>query len=100
MHSNIGVEVEGKQRFWVHRPAECRVGRDGIMVFNNSFHLLPLLHKLHFSLQVFLFKHYRNRRLGDPDFVLDFDEIYVIDSKTKSITRAKVLVRNCLLNWF
>ncbi|KAJ6939198.1 hypothetical protein NC651_005593 [Populus alba x Populus x berolinensis] len=42
--------------------------------------------------KVFLFKHYRNRRLGDPDFVLDFDEIYVIDSKTKSITRAKVLV--------
>ncbi|KAJ6405364.1 hypothetical protein OIU84_013344 [Salix udensis] len=42
--------------------------------------------------KVFLFKHYRNRRLGDPDFVLDFDEIYVIDSKTKSITRAKVVV--------
>ncbi|KAK8487789.1 hypothetical protein V6N11_074194 [Hibiscus sabdariffa] len=42
--------------------------------------------------KVFLTKHYRNRRLGDPDFVLDFEEIYVIDSKTKSITRAKVLV--------
>ncbi|CAK7346918.1 unnamed protein product [Dovyalis caffra] len=42
--------------------------------------------------KVFLFKHYRNRRLGDPDFVLDLEEIYVIDSKTKSITRAKVLV--------
>ncbi|KAL7176340.1 hypothetical protein ACSBR2_029808 [Camellia fascicularis] len=40
----------------------------------------------------FLTKHYRNRRLGDPEFVLDFEEIYVIDSKTKSITRAKVLV--------
>ncbi|XP_010269069.1 PREDICTED: uncharacterized protein LOC104605838 isoform X2 [Nelumbo nucifera] len=37
-------------------------------------------------------KHYRNRRSGDPEFVLDFEEIYVIDSKTKSITRAKVLV--------
>ncbi|KAH7567944.1 hypothetical protein ACOSP7_009768 [Xanthoceras sorbifolium] len=42
--------------------------------------------------KVFLTKHLRNRRLGDPDFVLDFEEIYVIDSKTKSITRAKVLV--------
>ncbi|KAK9050817.1 hypothetical protein SSX86_030216 [Deinandra increscens subsp. villosa] len=43
-------------------------------------------------MKVFLTKHYRNRRLDDPDFVLDFEEIYVIDSKTKSITRAKVLV--------
>uniref|UniRef100_A0A7N0ZW79 Plastid transcriptionally active 6 n=1 Tax=Kalanchoe fedtschenkoi TaxID=63787 RepID=A0A7N0ZW79_KALFE len=42
--------------------------------------------------KVFLTKHYRNRRLGDPDFVLDFEEIYVIDSRTKSITRAKVVV--------
>ncbi|KAK9110228.1 hypothetical protein Sjap_018288 [Stephania japonica] len=42
--------------------------------------------------KVFLTKHYRNRRFRDPDFVLDFEEIYVIDSKTKSITRAKVLV--------
>lgn len=43
-------------------------------------------------LKVFLTKHYRNRRLSDAEFVLDFEEIYVIDSKTKSITRAKVLV--------
>ncbi|GAB4844200.1 PLASTID TRANSCRIPTIONALLY ACTIVE protein 6, chloroplastic [Ancistrocladus abbreviatus] len=43
-------------------------------------------------LKVFLTKHYRNRRLNDPEFVLDFEEIYVIDSKTRSITRAKVLV--------
>ncbi|WOL16618.1 hypothetical protein Cni_G25406 [Canna indica] len=43
-------------------------------------------------LKVFLTKHYRNRRLGDAEFVLDFEEIYVIDSQTKSITRAKVLV--------
>lgn len=42
--------------------------------------------------KVFLTKHYRNRRLNDPEFVLDFEEIYVIDSKSKSITRAKVLV--------
>ncbi|OWM67402.1 hypothetical protein CDL15_Pgr019862 [Punica granatum] len=42
--------------------------------------------------KVFLTKHYRNRRLGDPEFVLDFEKIYVIDSKTKSITRAKVIV--------
>ncbi|XP_030937035.1 uncharacterized protein LOC115962270 isoform X1 [Quercus lobata] len=42
--------------------------------------------------KVFLTKHYRNRRLDDPEFVLDFEEIYVIDSQTKSITRAKVLV--------
>ncbi|KAI3460554.1 hypothetical protein Pfo_017217 [Paulownia fortunei] len=43
-------------------------------------------------LKVFLTKHYRNRRLGDPEFALDFEEIYVIDSKTKSVTRAKVVV--------
>ncbi|CAI9115510.1 OLC1v1016425C1 [Oldenlandia corymbosa var. corymbosa] len=43
-------------------------------------------------LKVFLTKHYRNRRTGDPEFMLDFEEIYVIDSKTKSITRAKVVV--------
>ncbi|KAL8467063.1 hypothetical protein ACS0TY_035954 [Phlomoides rotata] len=43
-------------------------------------------------LKVFLTKHYRNRRLGDPEFVMDFEEIYVLDSKTKSITRAKVVV--------
>ncbi|XP_020101477.1 uncharacterized protein LOC109719311 [Ananas comosus] len=43
-------------------------------------------------LKVFLTKHYRNRRISDGEFVLDFEEIYVIDSKTKSITRAKVLV--------
>ncbi|KAI9097582.1 hypothetical protein K1719_025353 [Acacia pycnantha] len=42
--------------------------------------------------KVFLTKHYKNRRLGDPEFILDFEEIYVIDSKSKSITRAKVLV--------
>ncbi|KZV28814.1 hypothetical protein F511_06248 [Dorcoceras hygrometricum] len=42
-------------------------------------------------LKIFLTKHYRNRRLGDPEFALDFEEIYVIDSKTKSITRAKVV---------
>ncbi|CAA2969661.1 Ras association domain-containing 5 [Olea europaea subsp. europaea] len=27
--------------------------------------------------EVFLTKHYRNRRLGDPEFALDFEEIYV-----------------------
>ncbi|ERM94615.1 hypothetical protein AMTRI_Chr03g49540 [Amborella trichopoda] len=43
-------------------------------------------------MKIFLTKHYRNRRLKDWEFVLDFEEIYVIDSKTKSITRAKVLV--------
>ncbi|CAI0608823.1 unnamed protein product [Linum tenue] len=42
--------------------------------------------------KVFLTKHYRNRRQGDPEFILDFEEVYVIDSKTKSITRAKVVV--------
>ncbi|KAE8648326.1 hypothetical protein Csa_023109, partial [Cucumis sativus] len=40
---------------------------------------------------VFLTKHFKNQRLWDPEFVLDFEKIYVIDSKTKSITRAKVL---------
>lgn len=44
-------------------------------------------------------KHFRNRRVRDPEFVLDFEEIYVIDSKTKSITRAKVLVRLIFLGF-
>uniref|UniRef100_A0A0A9EL94 Uncharacterized protein n=1 Tax=Arundo donax TaxID=35708 RepID=A0A0A9EL94_ARUDO len=43
-------------------------------------------------MKVFLTKHYRNRRSDDPDFILDFEEIYVIDSKTRSITRAKIVV--------
>ncbi|EEC68571.1 PLASTID TRANSCRIPTIONALLY ACTIVE protein 6, chloroplastic [Oryza sativa Japonica Group] len=43
-------------------------------------------------MKVFLTKHYRNRRCNDPDFFLDFEEIYVIDSKARSITRAKVVV--------
>ncbi|KAK9757502.1 hypothetical protein RND81_01G166500 [Saponaria officinalis] len=42
--------------------------------------------------KIFLTKHYKNRRFTDPEFVLDFEEIYVIDSKSKSITRAKILV--------
>ncbi|WVZ54873.1 hypothetical protein U9M48_005617 [Paspalum notatum var. saurae] len=43
-------------------------------------------------MKVFLTKHYRNRRSDDPDFFLDFEEIYVIDSKTRSIARAKIVV--------
>ncbi|XP_047071788.1 PLASTID TRANSCRIPTIONALLY ACTIVE protein 6, chloroplastic-like [Lolium rigidum] len=43
-------------------------------------------------MKVFLTKHYRNRRFSDTDFFLDFEEIYVIDSKSRSITRAKVVV--------
>ncbi|KAG0487670.1 hypothetical protein HPP92_009765 [Vanilla planifolia] len=42
--------------------------------------------------KVFLTKHYRNRRINDPDFILDFEQIYVIDSRTKSIIRAKIIV--------
>lgn len=42
--------------------------------------------------KVFLTKHYRNRRIDDPEFILDFEEIYVIDSKSKSIARAKIIV--------
>lgn len=53
-----------------------------------------------FILQVFLTKHYRNRRSDDPDFFLDFEEIYVIDSKTRSITRAKVVVRYSKSSFF
>lgn len=52
----------------------------------------PLYKSERETLKVFLTKHYRNRRLGDPEFMLDFEEIYVIDSKNKSITRAKVVV--------
>eukprot|EP00250_Pteridium_aquilinum_P009551 c18747_g1_i1 orf=81-1196(+) len=41
-------------------------------------------------MKIFLMKHFKNRRGDAPNFVLDFDQIYVIDSKTKSISRAKV----------
>ncbi|XP_057814407.1 PLASTID TRANSCRIPTIONALLY ACTIVE protein 6, chloroplastic isoform X2 [Cryptomeria japonica] len=47
-------------------------------------------------MKVFLMKHYENRRADDPNFVLDFEEIYVIDSKTKSISRANVLLSMAL----
>lgn len=53
-----------------------------------------------FALQVFLTKHYRNRRADDPDFFLDFEEIYVIDSRTRSITRAKVVVSKIFKTMF
>jgi hypothetical protein len=43
-------------------------------------------------MKVFLMKHYKNKRRDDDDFVLDFEEIYVIDSMTKSISRANVVV--------
>lgn len=52
----------------------------------------PLYKSTKDIMKVFLMKHYRNRRANDPEFFLDFEEIYVIDSKKKSITRAKVLV--------
>ncbi|CAH8357243.1 unnamed protein product [Eruca vesicaria subsp. sativa] len=42
--------------------------------------------------KVFLTKHYHNRSSNDPEFVLYLEEIYVIESKTKSITRARVFV--------
>ncbi|KAH9305332.1 hypothetical protein KI387_009736, partial [Taxus chinensis] len=42
-------------------------------------------------MKVFLVKHYKNKMADDPEFVLDFEEIYVIDSKTKSISRANVV---------
>lgn len=41
-------------------------------------------------MKIFLMKHYKNRRSNAPNFVLDFDQIYVLDPKTKSISRAKV----------
>lgn len=44
--------------------------------------------------QVFLIKHYRNLREDHEDFVLDFENIYVIDSATKSIAKADVKVQN------
>ncbi|MCO5575340.1 hypothetical protein L7F22_029140 [Adiantum nelumboides] len=43
-------------------------------------------------MKIFLMKHYKNRRASDPNFVLDFDQIYILDPKIKSITRAKVTV--------
>ncbi|KAJ7565291.1 hypothetical protein O6H91_02G055400 [Diphasiastrum complanatum] len=44
------------------------------------------------ALKVFLMKHYKNKRVTAENFVLNFEQIYVIDAKTKSITRAKVTV--------
>ncbi|XXG49084.1 hypothetical protein AAC387_Pa02g3359 [Persea americana] len=42
--------------------------------------------------KVFLIKHCGNRRINDPELFLDFEETYVLDASTKSITRAKVSV--------
>lgn len=44
------------------------------------------------AMKVFLIKHYRNLREDHEDFVLDLENIYVIDSTTKSITKADVKV--------
>lgn len=41
-------------------------------------------------MKIFLMKHFKNRRADAWNFVVDFEQIYVIDSKTKSISRAKV----------
>lgn len=41
-------------------------------------------------MKIFLIKHLKNRRAEHWNFSLDFEQIYVIDSKTKCISRAKV----------
>jgi len=52
----------------------------------------PLYKTEYQAMKVFLIKHYRNLREDDENFVLDFEEIYVIDSTTRSIRRADVKV--------
>ncbi|OAE18828.1 hypothetical protein AXG93_313s1270 [Marchantia polymorpha subsp. ruderalis] len=42
--------------------------------------------------KIFLMRHLKDRRTDHEKFILDFEEIYVIDSKSKSITRAEVKV--------
>ncbi|KAH7278674.1 hypothetical protein KP509_38G052000 [Ceratopteris richardii] len=44
-------------------------------------------------MKIFLMKHYRNRRANASNFVLDFDQIYVLDGKNRSISRAKVTLK-------
>ncbi|KAB5568561.1 hypothetical protein DKX38_002354 [Salix brachista] len=88
MRSNIAVEENRGFGFTGQLSVES--GGMAFMVFNIHFNCCH-------SFTSYIF-HCRCSCLsitgtgGDPDFVLDFDEIYVIDSKTKSITRAKVLV--------
>jgi hypothetical protein len=53
---------------------------------------MKAIFSLYLSMQVFLIKHLRNVKTADDDFILDFEEIYVIDSATKSIKRADVKV--------
>ncbi|KAL2608894.1 hypothetical protein R1flu_027467 [Riccia fluitans] len=43
-------------------------------------------------MKIFLIRHLKDRPSDHEKFILDFEEIYVIDSKTKSITRAEVKV--------
>ncbi|BBN19360.1 hypothetical protein MPTK1_8g10030 [Marchantia polymorpha subsp. ruderalis] len=43
-------------------------------------------------MKIFLMRHLKDRRTDHEKFILDFEEIYVIDSKSKSITRAEVKV--------
>ncbi|KAG0606401.1 hypothetical protein M758_9G138200 [Ceratodon purpureus] len=52
----------------------------------------PLSKTEYQAMKVFLIKHYRNLREDHEDFVLDFENIYVIDSTKKSITKADVKV--------
>ncbi|XP_002976643.2 uncharacterized protein LOC9649034 isoform X2 [Selaginella moellendorffii] len=44
------------------------------------------------ALKVFLIKHYRNRRMEAPNFVLNFEKVFVLDGATKSIRKAKVKI--------
>lgn len=60
------------------------------MDFVTSFFFFTFLH------QVFLIKHCGNRRINDPELFLDFEETYVLDASTKSITRAKVSVSSSI----
>lgn len=46
------------------------------------------------AMQVFLIRHLGDERASSPHFVLDLEEIYVLDAQDSSIRRANVLVRN------
>ncbi|CAM6102348.1 unnamed protein product [Calypogeia fissa] len=52
----------------------------------------PLAKTEYEVMKVFLTKHYKDRRAGHEKFILDFEEIYVIDTVTKSFSRANVQV--------
>eukprot|EP00271_Cylindrocystis_brebissonii_P009681 TRINITY_DN24738_c0_g1_i1.p1 TRINITY_DN24738_c0_g1~~TRINITY_DN24738_c0_g1_i1.p1 ORF type:complete len:398 (+),score=72.66 TRINITY_DN24738_c0_g1_i1:203-1396(+) len=78
------------------KPLRCQKGEWVVIVTKqlpfNGLPRSPEAQEFNQVAKVFLIKHYLNRRDAHPDFVLDFEEIYVIAGNDMSIQRADVKV--------